>query len=322
MVSLFIQASPSGKNETEKKEFFKKIYQSYGKRDLDKTLVLIDEGLKKYGSLMELLHLKYNILMAQKDYAGALKLIDNEIKKSGETEEFLSAKYNILLAQGDLKATLQIALKKDKIAKIKSPWDSMNIMHVYLQLGRKDDVFDWLNEAVKRGFYDYWILRENKYALIQNDKRFYAIIESIKANIGLGYPVKDFSVKLTNGEDYAISWQKGKIVLVVFWATWCEPCKKDLQMLLQYYNEFKTKGFDIVGISLDSSESIFKEFVSRVQLPWKMAYSGLGWKDPVVKLYGISSIPSYWLVDKKGVLRSFNVKGEDLRGAIAQLVAE
>jgi len=320
--SIFIQASPVGKNEAEKKEFFKTVYLAYSKKELDKTLTLIDEGFKKYGMLIELVQMKYNILMVKKDYAGALKLIDTQIRKSGETETFLAAKYNIFMAKKDWKSALQVALKKDQVAKVKNPWDCMNILHVYLELRRQDDAFDWLNEAVKRRFYDYRILQENRYALLQNDSRFLPLIESIKDNIGLGYPAKDFSLKLVKGENFALSWNRGKVTLIVFWATWCEPCKNDIPGLVKYYDEFKTKGFDILGISLDSSEQLFKDFIAKKQLPWKLAYSGLEWKDPVVKLYGISSIPSYWLVDKRGVLRSFNVKGEELRAAIAQLVAE
>jgi hypothetical protein len=47
-----------------------------------------------------------------------------------------------------------------------------------------------------------------------------------------------------------------------------------------------------------------------------------GWKDETAKLYGVKSIPSYWLIDRKGVLRYFGLRKEKLKEAIAQLVAE
>jgi peroxiredoxin len=87
------------------------------------------------------------------------------------------------------------------------------------------------------------------------------------------------------------------------------------------YREFKDKNLEIVGISLDSSMKKTKEFTKQAQLQWKHSCSGKVWKDETVTRYGVNSLPSLWVVDKKGILRSFDIKGEELRKVIAVLLS-
>jgi thiol-disulfide isomerase/thioredoxin len=307
--------------DTGKEKRIQKIYQLYGKKQYLEALQAVDDALKALGSSDQLLQLKYNILVKLKRYGEALAFIDGEIKKSGESEELLAAKYSLLLMQGNLVEALKAAKKKDKIAKSKSPWDSMNIMDVYLRMGNKNDALDWLQEAVARGFISYRLLQDNKYKLLAKEKRFYDIIETIKVSIGLGYPAKNFSIKLLSGEDFTLNSQRGKVVLIYFWAFWCEPCKQEMPHLDQLYREFKDKGLEIVGISLDSSKNKAEEYIQQFKLKWKHSCSGKVWKDETVNRYSVNSLPSLWVVDRKGILRSFDVKGEELRSVIDALLS-
>ncbi len=308
--------------DTGSKEWLQRIYRLYGEEKYLEALKAIEDALKALGSSNELLQLKYNILVKLKRYDEALAFIDGQIKKSGESEELLAAKYDLLFLQGNLAAALKVAMKKYKIAKKKSPWDCMNIMHVYLRMGSKNDALDWLQEAVSRGFISYRLLQDKKYALLEREKRFYEIIENIKLSVGLGYPVKNFTVKLLNGEDFTLVNQRGKVVLIYFWAYWCEPCKQEMPHLDKLFRDFKDKGLEIVGISLDSSIKKAGEFTKQARLQWKHSCSGKEWQDETVNLYGVNSLPSLWVVDRKGILRSFDVKGEELVRAIALLIAE
>lgn len=307
--------------DTGKEKRIQKIYQLYGKKQYLEALQAVDDALKALGSSDQLLQLKYNILVGLKRYDEALAFINGEIKKSGESEELLAAKYSLLLMQGNLVEALKVAKKKDKIAKSKSPWDSMNIMDVYLRMGNKNDALDWLQEAVSRGFISYRLLQDKKYKLLVKEKRFYEIIETIKVSIGLGYPAKNFSIKLLSGEDFTLAQQRGKVVLIYFWAFWCEPCKQEMPHLDQIYREFKDKGLEIVSISLDSSKKKAEEYIQQFKLQWKHSCSGKVWKDETVTRYGVNSLPSLWVVDRKGILRSFDVKGEELRNVIEVLLS-
>jgi thiol-disulfide isomerase/thioredoxin len=304
------------------REVYREIYRLYGQKDYVNALKVIDKALKDYGSTNVLLQMKYTILTAQKKYDEALTFLDAEIKKSGESEELLSAKYNVLFLLEKWQEALKTAMRKDKIAKIKSPWDSMNIVHVYIQMGSKSDALDWLQEAVNRGFISYRILAEKKYALLQHEKRFYEIIEAIKMSIGLGRPARNFNVKLLSGKTFTLSQQRGKVTLVIFWATWCDPCRAEMPMLKKYHDQLKDKGFEIMAVSLDSDISRVKKYIQGNKLEWKHACSGKVWDDSIVKRYKINSIPSHWLIDKKGFLRSFDLKGEELRRTIIYLLSE
>jgi peroxiredoxin len=317
---LLIQLGTAGA-DSGKKEWLQKIYRLYGEKQYLEALYGIEQALKAMGSSNELLQLKYNILVKLKRYDEALAFIDGEIKKSGESEELLAAKYSLLFMQGNLVEALKVAKKKDKITKSKSPWDCMNIMRVYLRMGSKNEALDWLQEAVTRGFISYRLLEDKKYALLERDKRFYQIIENIKVSIGLGYPAKNFTIKLLSGEDFILEYQRGKVVLIYFWAYWCEPCKQEMPYLDKIYREFKDKGLEIVGISLDSSTKKTTEFTRQAQLQWKHSCSGKVWKDETVNLYGVNNLPSLWVVDRKGILRSFDIKGEELRKVIAALIS-
>ena len=306
----------------DQKGTYQKIYQLYGQKKYNEALKMAERAMKDFGTSKDLQQLKYNILVKLKKYDEALAFINEEIQKSGETEKLVSARFNVLYRQGKLHEALKAALEKDKIAKSKSPWDCMNIMHVHLRLGNKQEALDWLQESVTRGFISYRILAGKRYELISREKRFYEIIETIKVAIGLGNPARSFSVRLLSGETFALSQQRGKVVLVDFWATWCNSCREEIPQLKNYYKEFKIKGFEIIGISLDSSEEKLKEFIKKDSLDWKFSLSGKVWKDETVMRYGVNSIPSHWLIDKRGILRSFGLKGEELRKAIALLVAE
>jgi peroxiredoxin/uncharacterized protein YutE (UPF0331/DUF86 family) len=322
MVSFLLIHLGTAGADTGDKEWLQRIYRLYGEEQYLEALKAIEDALKALGSSNELIQLKYNILVKLKRYDEALAFIDGQIKKSGESEELLSAKYNLLFLQGNLVDALKVAMKKDKITKSKSPWDCMNIMHVYLRMGNKNDALDWLQEAVSRGFISYRLLQDKKYALLEREKRFYEIIETIKVSVGLGYPVKNFTVKLLNGDDFILEKQRGKVVLIYFWAYWCEPCKQEMPHLDKIYREFKDKGLEIVGISLDSSIKKTVEFTKQARLQWKHSCSGKVWQDETVNLYGVNSLPSLWVVDKRGILRSFDIKGEELREVIAALLSD
>jgi peroxiredoxin len=300
----------------------KSIYRFYGMKKYDEALQQAEKAMKDFGISKDLLQIKYNILVKQKKYDEAVAFIDHEIKRSGETEELVSAKYKVLFRQGKLKEALAAAVRKYEIAKSKTPWDCMNVMHVHLRMGNKQEALDWLQEAVSRGFISYRILAGKKYSLLEKEKRLYEIIESIKAAIGLGNPARNFTVKRLNGEEFILLRQKGKVVLIDFWASWCEPCRQEMPNLKKYYKEFKDKGFEIIGISLDSNEQKLKGYIQKNNLEWKIACSGKVWKDDTAVRYGVNSIPSTWLIDKKGYLRSFGLKGEELHRTIATLLAE
>lgn len=109
--------------------------------------------------------------------------------------------------------------------------------------------------------------------------------------------------------DYA-----GKVVLLDFWATWCGPCLEELPGLVSAYASYSGKGFDVLGVSLDSAgqETKLRSFLKERGMPWRQVYDGGGWKAAVAVLYSIDGIPAPFLVD--GDSGEILELGDELRG--------
>jgi thiol-disulfide isomerase/thioredoxin len=136
----------------------------------------------------------------------------------------------------------------------------------------------------------------------------------------LGKPV-DLKFKALDGRDVDVSALKGKVVLVDFWATWCGPCVEEIPHVVEDYQKFHDKGFEIVGISLDEDKAALEKFVREKKMAWPQYFDGQGWKGAIIQKYGIAALPAMWLVDKKGNLKDMNA-GDDLAAKIEKLMAE
>jgi len=261
-------------------------------------------------------------LYSQKKYDEALTEVEKGIKEFGETRILLSAKYAILMEMGKYESALETAIKKDNISEKKSPWNSLDVMKAYLKLRNYDKAIEWLEESINRGFISYSELQSKDYDSIRNNPKFKKALSLLMDKIGIGKPAKDFTVETISGKKFTLSEQKGKVILVQFWASWCPGCRAEMPNVKKCYEEFKDKGFDVIGISLDNNKEDMMKYLEGVGVKWEISFSGKGWDDDIVKLYGVNSIPSLWLVDRKGILRNFDIMGEDLRKAISELVSE
>lgn len=118
------------------------------------------------------------------------------------------------------------------------------------------------------------------------------------------------------GEDFTLSSQKGKIVLLDFWATWCAPCVEEQPLLKKFYikNEQAVKDgrFEIVGFSLDKSKENWKKIIDREGITWPQISDLQFWKSPVAKIYGINELPYNLVLDSSGKIIAINLHGEEL----------
>ncbi|MBS3735011.1 MAG: TlpA family protein disulfide reductase [Phycisphaerae bacterium] len=145
---------------------------------------------------------------------------------------------------------------------------------------------------------------EAKHADMPNAERFLRIAGRLP-----------FEAELTtlDGETIALpDDMKGKVVLIDFWATWCAPCIRAMPHMRELYEKYHPKGVEFIGISLDRRKSDLTSWLEENDLPWAVTFSDKGGQDPTAQQYGVSSIPSVWVIGADG-----KVVADSLRANIA-----
>jgi thiol-disulfide isomerase/thioredoxin len=158
--------------------------------------------------------------------------------------------------------------------------------------------------------------------------------EAARKRIGLvGKPLAVTGVT-TDGKPFDFASYKGKYVLVDFWATWCGPCLAELPNVKRNYNAYHSKGFDVIGISLDDDLGQLKDFLKLQGPPWKTVVcqelfdkktldegSGMS-ANPLAADNGVHAIPFVVLLDKEGKVDSLHLRGPKLAARLKELLGE
>lgn len=152
------------------------------------------------------------------------------------------------------------------------------------------------------------------------DKLKNAATDAMKSLDRMGQAV-DLQFTAVDGRSVDLSKLRGKVVLVDFWATWCGPCVGEVPNVKKTYDQYHSKGFEIIGISLDKEKDKLTSFVAENKMDWPQFFDGQFWQNKYARQFGIESIPTMWLIDKKGKLRDMNAR-EDLSGGVQKLLAE
>jgi thiol-disulfide isomerase/thioredoxin len=139
--------------------------------------------------------------------------------------------------------------------------------------------------------------------------------------IQIGNVAPELILSSPDGKEIKLSSLRGKVVLIDFWASWCGPCRKSNPELVKLYAKFKSKGFTIYSVSLDSDKEAWKGAIKADGLSWPNHVSDLKqWKTPLISLYNLSSIPFTVLVNKKGDIVGTNLHGAQLESKISQIL--
>lgn len=112
----------------------------------------------------------------------------------------------------------------------------------------------------------------------------------------------ELSFTTVDGKKFEFADLRGKVVLLDFWATWCPPCVEEAPQLVEVYERFKDRGFEVVGISLDNDKNALQKFTAENNMTWPQFFDGNGWDNELAKRFKIQSVPTMWLFGRDGKL--------------------
>lgn len=188
---------------------------------------------------------------------------------------------------------------------------------------------------------------------ISDYQQYLASIQRVSTGGGNGYQfieegnrqsAPDIKLPSPSGKEYALSDLKGKVVLLDFWASWCRPCRMENPNVVKIYNKYKDQGFTVFSVSLDGVDSRqkamfqndekkirealeaqkdrWKEAIAKDGLIWDYHVSDLKkWECAPAQLYGVSSIPRTFMIDKDGKIAAVNLRGaEQIEATLQKLL--
>lgn len=143
----------------------------------------------------------------------------------------------------------------------------------------------------------------------------------LATKFSIGAPAVDFSQTDDKGKTVSLSDFKGKYVLIDFWASWCGPCRMEYPFLRKAYNKFKDQNFEIVGVSLDDSKSLWLNAIKDNNFNWTELCDLKGRKNEVAVAYGVAAIPQSFLIDPNGRIIAKNLRGNDLLDKLNEVIS-
>ena len=134
-------------------------------------------------------------------------------------------------------------------------------------------------------------------------------------------PYQGFKMANTNGKavSSASILVQNKYTFIDFWASWCAPCRKQARHLVPLYAGYRRKGFEVIGVSVDTDATAWKKAIKDDKYEWVNLSDLKGFESPVIKQFGITEIPRNILVDEKGNIIAQDLQGEALEAKLAEL---
>ncbi|MDP1693256.1 MAG: TlpA disulfide reductase family protein [Burkholderiaceae bacterium] len=126
------------------------------------------------------------------------------------------------------------------------------------------------------------------------------VFGSAAAAVQLSSSAPDFTLKSAGGANLRLAEQRGQVVMVNFWATWCGPCRQELPHLSRIYDKYKSSGFTLLGVNIDDDPRAATALAAKLGLSFPVLLDA---DKKVSKVYDMSAMPATFLIDRDGRVR-------------------
>lgn len=247
---------------------------------------LLKPGLMKFNKMME-----------------AFYALPSDQQNSAPAQADIRAKYKDINTEQRKMLAAYVRSNPDKLV-------SLDALKIYggnePDVNEVEPLFNHLSARVKQ------TMAARSYAAILRNFRITAI----------GSIAPDFIQNNPEGKPVRLSSFRGKYVLLDFWASWCGPCRQENPNVVSVYNQYKDKNFTVLGVSLDRPDArkAWLKAIEDDKLSWTQVSDLKYWKNAVAIQYGIQAIPQNFLLDPMGKIIAKNLRGEDLKQKLAELI--
>ncbi|MDU1891532.1 MAG: TlpA disulfide reductase family protein [Dysgonomonas sp.] len=150
-----------------------------------------------------------------------------------------------------------------------------------------------------------------------NIKMLEAELNRVIPAVGQQYSDVKLVDKDGNSVDLSVYVGESKCLLVDFWASWCGPCIQEMPNLIKAYNTYKSKGLQIVGISVDDDKAAWLDAVNKHKMTWIQLADA---SRMASETYGVNTIPHTILIDQNGTIVAKDLRGKELDDKIAEML--